>query len=67
MENVFIISEYLKDIIRNCGQVTFNKDDIIIKQGDQGDWYDIIFYYDPPPRKKDIIPVRYHLILPIPK
>lgn len=41
MGNVLIISEYLKDIIRNCGQVTFNKDDIIIKQGDQGDWYEM--------------------------
>lgn len=35
---VDFFSEYLKDIIRNCGQVTFNKDDIIIKQGDQGNW-----------------------------
>lgn len=35
---VVFFSEYLKDIIRNCGQVTFDKDDIIIKQGDQGNW-----------------------------
>ncbi|XP_062594753.1 uncharacterized protein LOC134256151 [Saccostrea cucullata] len=35
-------TEYLKDILRNCGQVTFNKDDIIIKQGDQGDCFYMI-------------------------
>lgn len=51
MGNVFIISEYLKDIIRNCGQVTFNKDDIIIKQGDQGDWYEMFSIWITPPTR----------------
>ncbi|KAK3087967.1 hypothetical protein FSP39_012913 [Pinctada imbricata] len=34
--------EYLKDIIRNCGLVSYQKDDIIIRQGDQGDCFYII-------------------------
>ena len=34
--NVF--SEYLKDIVRNCGVKSFKRDDIIIEQGERGDW-----------------------------
>lgn len=35
---MFLFADYLKDIVRNCGHVTYKKDEMIIKQGDIGDW-----------------------------
>lgn len=35
-------TDFLKDIVRNCGHVTYGKDEIIIKQGDVGDCFYII-------------------------
>lgn len=34
----YFSSDYLKDIVRNCGHVTYEKDEVIIKQGEFGDW-----------------------------
>ncbi|XP_060068117.1 uncharacterized protein LOC132548282 [Ylistrum balloti] len=35
-------TDYLKDIVRNCGMVSFDKEEMIIKQGDRGDCFYII-------------------------
>ncbi|VDI54004.1 Hypothetical predicted protein [Mytilus galloprovincialis] len=35
-------TDYLKDIVRNCGHVTYDKDEVIIKQGEFGDCFYII-------------------------
>jgi hypothetical protein len=39
--SIFLINvkiEVVKDIIKNCSFETKNQDDIIIRQGDIGDW-----------------------------
>lgn len=35
-------TDYLKDIVRNCGLVSYKKEDIIIRQGERGDCFYII-------------------------
>ena len=42
MTDVFCIAELLFDIIKNLQFVTKQKDEIIIRQGEEGDWLVII-------------------------
>ena len=35
---LIIISEIVKDIVKNCQFMTCKRDHVIIKQGDKGDW-----------------------------
>jgi hypothetical protein len=39
-----IQAEVVKDIIKNCSFETKRPDDIIIRQGDVGDWFVLHFY-----------------------
>lgn len=36
--NMFYFSEIITDIVKNCEFETDEKDDIIIKQGEKGEW-----------------------------
>ena len=36
--NHFVLSEIVKDILKNCQFMSCQRDYVIIKQGDMGDW-----------------------------
>ena len=40
-QSLFLFSEIIADIVKNCEFETDEKDDVIIKQGEKGEWYEL--------------------------
>lgn len=60
MDNIYLVSlinmstEILFDVIKNVAFLSCQRDDVLIREGDQGDWYvvsttDMITAHTPPP------------------